>query len=123
MPSEDQILSRAETLARKAAAAGVHDDQLSLVLVHLKRHRDVAATLALLAELKRSPFAHRSRQTPRQLQALEESVRLALQGVDAWDDAAGIVGWARRLVTYYQPSQQATRSPGGSREEGGFRRR
>ena len=117
MQTIDPILSRAETLARQAAGAGVHDDQLSLVLVHLKRHRDVAATLALLGELRRSSFAHRSRSTPGQLKALEESVRLALQGISAWEDAAGIVGWARRLVTYYQPSRSQTRP-----QDGGYRR-
>ncbi|HEX3556915.1 MAG TPA: hypothetical protein VIA62_27130 [Thermoanaerobaculia bacterium] len=115
MLTTDQMMSRAEALARQAAGAGVHDDQLSLVLVHLKRHRDIAATLALLVELKRSSFAYRSRSTLEQLKALEESVRPALQGVSAWEDAAGIVGWARRLVTYYQPLRFRSRPPEGGR--------
>jgi hypothetical protein len=102
MLTSDQKLSKADTLARKAAAGGVHDNQLSLALVHLKRHQDVAASLALLRELKRSSFARRSKQTPFQFKALEESVRLALQGVSDWKEAAEIVGWARRLVRFYQ---------------------
>jgi len=118
MLTTEQIMSRAETLARQTAGAGVHDDQLSLVLVHLKRHHDIAATLALLVELKKSPFAHRSRSTPWQIKALEESVRPALQGVASWEDAAGIIGWARRLFAYYQPLRSQTRP----REGGGHRR-
>jgi hypothetical protein len=112
------MLSRAETLAQKAAAAGVRDEQLSLALVHLKRHRDVAATLALLVELQRSSFARRTRQTPFQFKALEEGVRAGLQGVSNWEDAAGIVGWARRLVTFYQ----LARNPAQLRDEGQDRR-
>jgi hypothetical protein len=50
-----------------------------LVLVHLKRHQDVASTLALLTGLHSSSFAHRSRSKPTQLRALEKCVRLALQ--------------------------------------------
>ena len=103
--TQEQTLSRAGTLARRAGAAGVRDDQLSLALVHLKRHRSVAATLALLAELKRSPFARRSGRSRDQLKALDEHVRAALQGISAWDEAAEIVGWARRLVAFYQPQQ------------------
>ncbi|HTG34103.1 MAG TPA: hypothetical protein VLB76_14335 [Thermoanaerobaculia bacterium] len=103
MLTTDQLMSRAETLARQAGGAGVHDDQLSLILVHLKRHRDIAATLVLLSELRLSSFAHRSRSTPAQFKALEESVRPALLGVSSWEDAAGIVGWARRLLTFHSP--------------------
>jgi hypothetical protein len=115
----EQMLSRAETLARQAAAAGVRDEQIALALVHLKRHREVAATLALLSELRHSSFARRTRQTPFQFKALEEGVQAALQGVSGWEDAAGIVGWARRLVTFYQPS----RSQGRPRDAGQDRRR
>jgi hypothetical protein len=98
MLTTDQLMSRAQTLARQAGGAGVQDNQLSFVLVHLKRHRDIKATLVLLKELKSSSFAYRSRSTPGQFRALEESVRPALQGVSTWEDAAGIVGWARRLL-------------------------
>jgi hypothetical protein len=101
----DQILTRANNLARQAAAAQVPDEQLSLALVHLKRHRDVAATLTLLAELRRSSFAHRSRSTPAQFQALEENVQRALQDLSDWEEAAAILGWARRLVGFYAHGQ------------------
>jgi len=106
MLTTEQVLMRAETLAQLAAAAGVTDEQLALVLVHLKRHRDVGGTLTLLKELKRSPFSRRSRQTPRQLAALEESVRGALKGLSSWEEAAGIIGWARRLAVFYQPKRR-----------------
>jgi hypothetical protein len=118
MLSDEQILSKAETLARQTAAAGVRDEQLALALVHLKRHQSIAATLALLAELKRSSFAKRTRQTPGQFAALEEHVGRALTGVSEWRQAAEIVGWARRLVSFYQPSSP----PGRPRDEGGWRR-
>lgn len=102
--TQEQRLARAETLARKAAGAEVREHQLALALVHLKRHRDVRATLDLLKELKHSPFAGRSNRSRKQLTGLEEHVRQAIQGL-AWDEAAEIVGWARRLVTFYQPQQ------------------
>jgi hypothetical protein len=99
--TSDQILTRANTLANQIAAAHVPDAQLSMVLVHLKRHRDVAATLRLLAALRLSPFGRRNRGTPAQFRALEENVRRALQGPPTWEEAAAILGWGRRLVGYY----------------------
>lgn len=107
----EQILSRADTLARQTAAARVPDEQLSIVLSHLKRHHDVVATLTLLGELRRSPFAHRTRSTPAQMANLHETVRSAIAGLTAWEDAAAILGWARRLVVFYTQGQ--TRSQGG----------
>jgi hypothetical protein len=99
--TSDQILTRANTLASQIAAARVPDAQLSMALVHLKRHRDVAATLKLLAELRRSPFGHRNRGTSEQFRVLEENVRRALQGLTVWEEAAAVLGWGRRLVSYY----------------------
>jgi hypothetical protein len=99
--TSDQILTRANTLANQIAAAHVPDAQLSIVLVHLKRHRDVAATLKLLKELKLSPFSRRNQGTPAQFRALEDNVGRALQNVTAWEEAAAILGWGRRLVSYY----------------------
>ena len=101
----DQVLSRADTLARQLVAAGVPDAQLSLALVHLKRHHDLAATRTLLAELRQSSFAQRSRSTPGQFKALEENVGRTLQGLTAWEDGAAILGWARRLATFYALGQ------------------
>jgi len=120
MLSDDQILSKAEALARQAAAAGVREEQLSLALVHLKRHRDVGATLAMLGELKTSPFARRTRQTEAQIKAVDASLRLALQGASAWEDAARVVGWARRLLTFYKPARTygRPRDFGGGPERG-----
>jgi hypothetical protein len=100
----DQVLAAADTLARRAAAAGVQDNQLAYALTHLKRHQDVAGTLSLLARLETSPFAKRSNQTPRQLAALRREVSESLQRVADWRDAAAIVGWARRLAAYYRPA-------------------
>lgn len=109
----EQTLHRAETLARRTAGDQVPDAHLSTVLTHLKRHRNVDATLALLAELKRSPFAQRFGRTKAQLTSLDEHVRSALQGVSDWNDAAAVVGWARRLTIYYAQGQ--TRNQGPSR--------
>jgi hypothetical protein len=105
-----QVLAAAETLAQRAAGAGVQDNQIAFVLTHLKRHHDVAGTLALLASLRTSPFARRSKQTPRQMAALCTLVSESLRpGLD-WREAAAIVGWARRLAGYYRPE-------GGGRRE------
>ena len=99
--NSDQILSRANALATQVAAGRVPDEQLSMALVHLKRHHDVAATLTLIAELRSSSFARRSRSTAEQLRILDESVRRALRDLTSWEDAAMVLGWARRLVNYY----------------------
>lgn len=107
----DQVLSRANALARQAAAAEVPDNQLSMALVHLKRHRDVGASLALLAELRRSSFARRTRSTLAQFQALEDNVRRAIKDLTAWEDAAAVLGWARRLVSYYAQGQSRGQGP------------
>jgi hypothetical protein len=106
MLTDDQILSRADQLASHAAMAGVHEDQLAIAFAHLKRHQDVTATLRLLADLMKSSFARRSRQTPAQFRAMELHVRTALQNVRSWQDAASIVGWARRLVKYHQSKER-----------------
>jgi hypothetical protein len=108
-----QLLSAGDTLARRAAGRGVNDNQLALVLAHLKRHRNVPGLLALLTHLATSPFAKRSRQTQTQFAALQEHVQEALKSVSDWQDAAAIVGWARRLVAFYR--QDTT--PGGSGPE------
>jgi hypothetical protein len=114
-----QVLSAADTLARRAAADGVLDNQLALVLAHLKRHRDVAGTLSLLAELETSPFAKRSQQTQRQFAALGRHVRESLHSVSGWQDAAAIVGWARRLAAFHRPV--GTGRPGPRSGTGGAR--
>lgn len=98
MLTTNQLMSRADILARQVGGAGGQENQLAFVLVHLKRHRNIEATLLLLKELKSSPFAYRSRSTPGQFRALEEYVRPALKGISTWEEAAGIIGWARRLL-------------------------
>jgi hypothetical protein len=114
MLSTPQVLSAADTLARRAALDGVLDNQLALVLAHLKRHQDVASTLALLEELKTSPFAKRSQQTPRQFAALGRHVRESLLSVSGWQDAAAIVGWARRLAAFHRPVRSGRSGPPNS---------
>ena len=111
MLTDEQILSKAETLAQRAASAGVHEDQLSFAFAHLKRHQSVAATLQLLSELLKSSFSKRSSQTPVQFKALEENVRAALQGVSSWQEGASIVGWARRLLKFYRPDGNPPAAP------------
>jgi hypothetical protein len=106
----EQILSKADILARQTASARVPDEQLSIVLNNLKRHHDVAATLTLLGELRRSSFGHRTRSTPSQLASLHDSVRFALQGLSDWQDAASIIGWARRLAVFYSQGQTRSQS-------------
>jgi hypothetical protein len=98
MLEEDQILRRAWALAQWTDGAGVKPNQLAWVLAHLRRHRDCGATRRMLARLVRSPFAARTNQTRRQVAALQAAVRDALARDIDWQDAARIVGWARRLA-------------------------
>ncbi len=98
----DLLMQRAETLARQCAMAGVLENQLGNVLAHLKRHRDVAATRRLLDHLVRSPFAFRSKSTRRQFEALARHVKPALGTARGWQEAAQIVGWAKRLSAVFR---------------------
>lgn len=94
----DKILPKARVLAEHCAQDGVPDNHLAMVLAHLGRHRDVAATLRLLSALPQSPFGQRTRSTFRQMTGLQRHVSSALSGEKSWEEAAWIVGWARRLV-------------------------
>ena len=96
----DKVLPKAQVLAEHCAQDGVPDNYLAMVLAHLGRHRDVAATLRLLSALPSSPFGQRTRSTFRQMTGLRRHVSAALAGSPApsWEQAAWIVGWARRLV-------------------------
>ncbi len=100
--NEDDLMRRADTLARQCATAGVLENQLGNVLAHLKRHRSPAATRRLLDSLKTSPFATRTKSTRRQFEALARYVTPALGGARGWEEAAQIVGWAKRLSSVYR---------------------
>ncbi len=97
----DAILGKADTLARRCAGSHVPDNLLAMVLSHLRRHRDVKATISLLTALPLSPFGQRTGSTRRQLTGLKEHVGGALSGASGWEEAAWIVGWARRLIRTY----------------------
>ncbi len=99
--NDDDLMRRADTLARQCAGAGVLENQLGNVLAHLKRHRSPAATRRLLETLKTSPFATRTKSTRRQFEALARYVSPALGSRD-WQQAAQIVGWAKRLSAVYR---------------------
>ncbi len=100
--NEDDLLRRAETLARQCASAGVLENQLGNVLAHLKRHRSPAATRKLLDSLKTSPFATRTQSTRRQFEALARYVAPALGTARGWQEAAQVVGWAKRLSAVFR---------------------
>lgn len=99
---DEDLMNRGDHLARLCAMDGVLENQLGLVLAHLKRHRQPAATRALLAALPRSPFAARANQTRHQLEALDRHVGASLGSTTSWEDAAVIVGWAKRLWSVYR---------------------
>ncbi len=101
MLAMDEILSRANTLAQRCGGDRVPENLLAMVLAHLRRHHDLQATRSLLAALQRSPFRLRTQSTARQLAKLETHVTATLGGVSGWEDAAWIVGWARRLARSY----------------------
>lgn len=97
----DRVLARADGLARSAVAARVRANQLGLALSHLRRHQDVGKTLGLLQRLINSPFAFRTGSSPDQFRRLADDVKRALAGVESWQEAATIVGWARWLMAFY----------------------
>lgn len=98
MSNVEEILKKANVLASRCAGDGVPDNLLSLVLAHLRRHRQVEATLKLLQELPNSPFGTRTNQTRHQFTRLKQHVSDALSPKQGWEEAAWIVGWARRLA-------------------------
>jgi hypothetical protein len=96
----DEILDRATTLARRCDGDRVPENLLAMVLSHLRRHRDVAETLGLLTALQKSPFRQRTKSTPHQFAKLKDHVTVAVTRT-SWEEAAWIVGWARRLARSY----------------------
>jgi hypothetical protein len=97
----NEILGRANTLAQRCGGDRVPENLLAMVLAHLRRHRDIKATASLLADLQKSPFRNRTKSTRYQFANLEAHVKSAFTGVSDWEDAAWIVGWARRLARSY----------------------
>lgn len=96
--SDEDLMLRGKQLAGDASGAGVLENQLARVAAHLKRHRNLQQTLGMLDALIKSPFANRNRGTRSQYKVLSRLVRGAVVGAD-WEQAAQIVGWARRLLT------------------------
>ncbi len=109
---EREVLRRASALADQAAQANVLDNQLGQMLTHLKRHNSVESMLSLVKKLPASSFGQRSGQTPRQLSALARLLPQSLAHVSRWEDAAAILGWARRLVRASR-QERDDRRPGG----------
>jgi hypothetical protein len=98
MINVDEILPKARVLAERCAGDRVPDNLLAMVLSHLRRHRSVPATLSLLSALPQSPFGRRTGITHDQMTSLRQHTDKALARVSDWEEAAWIVGWARRLV-------------------------
>jgi|CXWL01.1.fsa_nt_gi hypothetical protein len=105
--TDDQVLARAEGLARRLCQKGVRDNQLNLALVHLKRGRDLSATLKLLVALPGTPMALRANHTQGQLRELQRLVAEEVKTVRAWQDAVAILGWARRLMPSFREETEA----------------
>lgn len=94
MATDEELMKQGEALA---ARSGLETNHLAMVLAHLIRRRDPKSTLRLLQSLPKSPFAHRTGSTKEQLDALLLNVRPILTMASSWQDAATIVGWAKRL--------------------------
>ncbi|MDX1997780.1 MAG: hypothetical protein SF066_08660 [Thermoanaerobaculia bacterium] len=118
--TDDQVLARAEGLARRLSQKGVRDNQLNLALTHLKRGRDLAATLKLLATLPGTPMAQRANKTQDQLRDMQRLVSEEVKTVRTWQDAAAILGWARRLMPSFR---EETETYGAGPAGGGGRNR
>jgi hypothetical protein len=100
--NEEDLMRRGDHLAQRCAMDKVPENQLGMVLAHLKRHRRPEATRQLLEELKRSPFAFRNKGTRLQFENLERHVKAALSHVSDGHEAAVIVGWGKRLWPVYK---------------------
>jgi len=99
---EEDLMQRGDALAQRCSMDGVLENQLAMVLAHLKRHRRPKATQELLRALPASPFGQRTQKTRKQFEALERHVKSAFVRVTSWQDAARIVGWAKRLCPVYK---------------------
>jgi hypothetical protein len=101
--TQEELMKQGSMLAEQCAQARVLENQLATVLAHLKRHQSTGKTIELLKTLLTSPFARRTRSTANQLHALERLVRPVLTRNRDWQDAATVIGWAKRLAGFYQP--------------------
>ncbi len=100
--SEEEILvERGDKLARACAKAGVRENDLAMLLAHLRRHRNPKGSLKLLASLERSTFAGRNKGTRKQMEALHQHGRPVLNRARNWQEAATVVGWAKRLMVVH----------------------
>lgn len=98
MTEQEILMERGDNLAAQCVLARVPDNHLGTVLAHLKRHRDPKATAKMLDELVKSPFARRFGKTGEQLEGLRRHVGSSLRQARDWQEAAQIVGWAKRLM-------------------------
>jgi hypothetical protein len=99
---EDLQLQGGAELARRCVQSGVLENQLSMIVAHLRRHKSLDETLKLVRALPGSVFAMRTNRTRTQLTGLSEHVGRALERASDWQEAARIVGWARRLAVAYR---------------------
>ncbi len=104
--TEEDLMKKGALLAEQSARAGVLENQLAMVLAHLKRGQDLSQTLGLLSSLPDSPFARRTKSTSRQFGELDRLVRSALTRWRSWQEAATVVGWAKRLAPFFQPRRE-----------------
>lgn len=95
--SEEIVLEKAHTLAG------------ARVLTHLERHQDVKTPRNWLEALTRSAFVARTDSSPWQYKALNEHLGVVLSWTNDWQDAARVVGWARRLCRWATSQQKRQR--------------
>jgi len=100
--NEEDLMTRGDAMARRCAMDGVLENQLAMVLAHLNRHRNPQATRELVRAMPRSVFATRSGRARGQYEALERHVSPELGRVKTWEEAAVVVGWAKRLWSSYK---------------------
>jgi hypothetical protein len=101
--NEERHMQKGESLARLCAQNGVQESHLGWVLAHLKHFQDPHATRTLLECLPRSAFAQRTKKTREQIEHLSHLVLAEVQSQRPWQEAATIVGWAKRLLAVYKP--------------------
>jgi len=100
---EAELLTQGISLANQCVQSKVLENQLAMVVAHLLRHKCIAETRALLQRLPTSSFGRRTKSTRPQLEQLAKHVGSAFGRLSDWEEAATVVGWAKRLVAFYQP--------------------
>ena len=98
MTEDDALIEKARSLAADCRSAKVNKNEVQQILGHLRRRRDLPATLKLLKSLPKSCFNRGDFKLQKRLEALGTHVGSALRGQPDWLQAARLLGWTCRFL-------------------------